>query len=158
MCPLPSNQMWWNPREWMRKLVDEDAKVAEAAGGRVGDLPEYFEGDIGIRSDWYRQHHRIGWTRPKNRDSSNIWCFSRFTCCLGGWQEQPRWKNLAGRKRSCCHLKQVGFEIIRFRIISHESQISLIQNHVGSCWYALYSFPLKTFVSNYLDNTNRQLQ
>ena len=39
----------------MRELVEEDAKVAEAgAGGRVGDLPEYFEGDIGIKSHQYR--------------------------------------------------------------------------------------------------------
>ena len=42
----------------MRELVEEDAKVpeAEAGGGRrrVGGLPQYFEGDIGITSDQYR--------------------------------------------------------------------------------------------------------
>ena len=51
----------------MRALVDEDAKVGEAAGGRVGDLPEYFEGDIGIRSDQYRVKRKDNITKYQNR-------------------------------------------------------------------------------------------
>ena len=46
----------------MRELVEEDTKVEAGEGGgglgRVGDLPEYFEGDLGIRSDQYRYKHK----------------------------------------------------------------------------------------------------
>ena len=52
----------------MRKLVEEDAKVGEAAGGRVGDLPEYFEGDIGIRSDQYRDKRKDNITETVEQD------------------------------------------------------------------------------------------